>query len=135
MSTKGTPRDASVWKALALSGAVCLFIGFGALLVDYRVYGGVDFIDQHIGIFQLAILIGMLALFVGLIGWAKCLDRYARIRMGIFLLLAPICVCILGSLIGGTNVHGPFFLIFLPMFPISVMGLVLLIVVAISSGY
>jgi len=26
-------------------------------------------------------------------------------------------------------------LIFLPMFPISVMGLVLLIVVAISSGY
>jgi predicted membrane channel-forming protein YqfA (hemolysin III family) len=77
----------------------------------------------------------MLELFVGLIGWAKCLDRHARIRMGIFLLLAAIGVCILGSLISGTNVHGPFFLIFLPMFPISVMGLVLLIVVAISSGH
>jgi hypothetical protein len=35
MSTNGAPRNASVWKALALSGAVCLFIGFGAFLVDY----------------------------------------------------------------------------------------------------
>ena len=125
----------SVWKALALSGPVCLFIGIGAFLLDYGFHGGVDFIYEHMVLFQLAILIGILALFVGFIGWARSLDRQGRIRMGTVLLLTPIGVCILGAFVGGTNVHGPLSLIFLPMFPISVLGLVMLIIAAIASGH
>jgi hypothetical protein len=108
-------------------------VGIGAFLADYAAKGGIDFIDEHSGLFLLAILIGMLISLVSIVGWAKRLDRHDRGKMGAILCLAPVGVCIVGSLIGGTNVHGPFILIFLPMFPISVLGLALLILVAVSA--
>jgi hypothetical protein len=50
--------------------------------------------------------------------------------MGTIVLTAPIATCVLASVIGGSNVHGPFYLFLLPMIPVSVLGLALLLMAA-----
>lgn len=127
-------KKAAVWRAVALGGLGLNVIGIGGLCIDYIAVGGVEFVDEHIQFFLLAILLGALALYVGLIGWAKSLDRPGRVTMGAALFIAPIAVCLLASMTVGTNVHGPFFLIFLPLLPISVIGLVLLLFLAASPA-
>ena len=76
--------------------------------------------------FFLAIVVGLLSLVVGLIGWAKQLDRARRISIGTIALIASATVCFIGFLIGGTDVHGPFYLFFLPMLPVGFVGLIVL---------
>jgi hypothetical protein len=92
--------------------------------------GHFEFIADHYLLFLIAIGIGVLSLFVGLIGWAKQLGRQGRTVMGAIVFIAPVATCLLASLIGGTNVHGPFYLFLLPMIPVSVLGVALLLMAA-----
>ena len=57
----------------------------------------------------------------GLIGWGVSSSKSVCAGLGTVALLASVAVCILGSLAGSTNVHGPFLLIFLPMLLISLL--------------
>jgi hypothetical protein len=119
-----------LWRAVAISGIGLLAIGLGAFGVDFLTMGHFDFIAAHSLLFLIAIGIGVVSLFVGLIGWAKQLRRQRRAMMGGFLFVAPVAICLLASLIGGTNVHGPFYLFLLPMSPVSLLGLALLLMSA-----
>jgi len=46
--------------------------------------------------------------FIGLLGWGLLSTRSKCAPIGIAAVLASVAVCILGSIIGGTNLHGPF---------------------------
>jgi hypothetical protein len=100
------------------------------MCADYVFKGGIDFIDEHFGAFLIAALAGMTLCLIGLIGWGISSTKSICARIGTLALLAPVGVCALGSLVGGTNVHGPYFLIFLPTLSISLSGLVLLLIPA-----
>ena len=124
-------RKAAIWRAIALCGAGLAVIGFEAFLADFLSVGRFfSFFNDNYETFLLAIALGTLALIGGLIGWFKYLNRSGRSTMGWIVLATPIGVCVIGGLIGSTNVHGPFFLIALPMAPVALLGLVLLVVAA-----
>jgi hypothetical protein len=116
-------RAKAAWKMLAVSGMCLVVIGLGAFGADFIAIG-IPFIDRHSDVFLLAIAVGMLLLLVSLIGWAAVLGKTGRSRIAFFTLTVPIAVVLIGYAIGGTNVHGPFFLFLLPMVPLIVVGLI-----------
>jgi len=120
------------WRAIANCGIGLLTIGLGAFSVDFVSRGRFELIDDHYQLFLTAISIGLLATLLGLIGWAKHLGKQGRARIGVITFCAPIAVCLLGGLIGGTNVHGTFYLFLFAMTPLSLLGLVLLFMAAAS---
>jgi hypothetical protein len=122
-----------MWRVVAISGIGLLAISLAAVGVDFATMGRFDFIADHYQFFLIAIATGVLLLFVGLIGWAKHLGKQGRTVMGTIVFIAPIATCVLASLIGGTNVHGPFYLFLLAMIPVSVLGLALLLMAAAAS--
>ena len=126
------PKKVAVWRALALSSLGLDVIGIGGLCIDYIAVDGLKFIDRHYEFFLLAILLGTLTLCVSLIGWAKSLDRPDRVMMGATLFITPTAVCELARLM--IDMHWPFVLIFLPMLPLSVIGLVILLFEAASGA-
>jgi len=73
---------------------------------DYASRGGIDFIDDHFGTFPIAALAGMTLCFIGLLGWGLLSTRSKCASIGIAAVLASVAVCILGSIIGGTNLQG-----------------------------
>lgn len=104
------------------------------MCADYAARGGLDFVDEHFGVFVIAALAGMILCFVGLIGWGSSSTPSVCAGIGAAALIAPVAVSGLGALVGGTNVHGPFYLIFLPMLAISFSGLILLLIAAFRRG-
>jgi hypothetical protein len=85
-------------------------------------------------VFLLAILVGTALLLISLFGWAVVLDRTGRSRIAFFTLTLPIIVIWIGYAVGGTNVHGPFYLFSLPMVPLLIVGVVVGIMAANSRG-
>ncbi len=105
-------------------------IGLGAFGFDFATRGEVSFIsNRYEGLF-LAIAIGVALLLVSLIGWAWVLGKAGRARIAFFTLVVPIAVILVGYALGGTNVHGPFFLFALPMAPLILVGFVVAIMAA-----
>ena len=120
---------AAIWRAITLCGGGLVMIGIGAFLADFLSVGRVfSFFNDNYELFLLAIALGTLVLMGGLIGWFKYLNQSGRSTMGLAVLGVPIVVCVIGGLVGTTNVHGPFFLIVIPMLPVTLLGLVLLVV-------
>jgi hypothetical protein len=70
----------------------------------------------------IAIATSVLLLFASLIGWAKHLKRRGRGVLGVIVFFSPIAICLFASLIGGTNMHGPFYLFVVPLCPVSFLG-------------
>jgi len=100
------------------------------MCADYAFMGGIDLIDEHFGTILVAALAAMLLCAIGLIGWGISSTKSKCAGIGLVAVLASVAVCILGTLVGGTNVHGPFYLIFLPMFLIALSGMILLLISA-----
>jgi hypothetical protein len=115
-----------LWRAVVSFGAGLVVLGLCAIGLDFVTMDHFD-LSRYFQYFFLAILVGLLFLIVGLIGWAKRLDRGRRISIGTITLIASVSVCLVGSLMGGTNVHGPFYLFFLTMLPVGVVGLIVLL--------
>ena len=112
-------------------GAGLVVFGLCAIAFDFVTMDQFDLV-RYYEYFFLAILAGLLFLIVGLIGWAKQFDRGRRISIGTIVLIASVSICLVGYLIGGTNVHGPFYLFFLPMIPVGLVGLIILLMGATS---
>jgi hypothetical protein len=104
------------------------------MCADYAFRGGIDFIDEHFGTVLIIALAGMLLCVISLIGWGISSTKSKCAGIGIVAILASVSVCIAGSLVGGTNVHGPFYLIFLPMLLVSLSGMILLLIAAFRKG-
>ena len=122
-------RAKSVWKMLAITGMCLVVIGLGAFGFDF-VAIGIPFIDRYSNAFLLAIAVGVLLVLVSLIGWAAVLGKTGRTRIALITLTVPIAVILIGYALGGTNVHGPFYLFLLPMAPLFIVGLVVAMMAA-----
>jgi hypothetical protein len=110
-----------------------MVLGLCAIGLDFVTMDQFDLV-RYYEYFFLAILAGLLSLIVGLIGWARQLGKGRRISVGTIVLIASVSICLLGSLIGGTNVHGPFYLFFLPMIPVGLVGLIILLTGIVSRS-
>ena len=119
-----------IWKALAIAGMSALVIGLVAFSLDAATMGNFDFISDHYEVFLLAILVGAGLLLVSLIGWAAALGKAGRRRIAFFTLTVPLGVILIAGVIGGTNVHGPFYLFLLPLAPLILVGFVVAIMAA-----
>jgi hypothetical protein len=119
-----------VWRSATLLGAITLVAAQSSMCADYAFKGGIALIDEHFGAFLIAALGGMIVCLIGLLGWGVSSTKSACAAIGAVALLASVAVCALGSLVGGTNVHGPFYLIFLPMVLTSLSGIALLLIAA-----
>jgi hypothetical protein len=129
------PRKAAIWRAITLCGGGLVVIGIGAFLGDSLSVGRIfSLFNDNYELFLFAIAFGTLVLVGGLIGWFKYLNQSRRSTMGLAALGGPIVVSVIGGLVGTTNVHGPFFLIVIPMLPVALLGLVLLVVALASRG-
>ena len=124
-------RTRSLRRTVALVGAGLVVLGLGGIALDVFSMDQFDLV-QYYEYFLLAILAGILFLIVGLIGWAKQLDRGRRVSIGAIVLIASVSICFFGYLMGGTNVHGPFYLFLLPMIPVGLVGLIILLMGAAS---
>jgi hypothetical protein len=101
-------RAKGIWKTLTISGVCLVFIGgLGAFGSIFALRGNVA-LNSYEG-FILAIPVGVVLLLVSLIGWAAVLGRTGRARIAFFTLTIPVAVILIGYLLGGTNVHGPFY--------------------------
>jgi hypothetical protein len=124
-------RVKKMWKTLAIIGMSLVVIGLGAFGFDFATKGQFfASISDRYEVFLLVILIGMALLLVSLIGWAAVLGKTGRTRIAFFALTVPFGVILIGYALGGTNVHGPFFLFLLPMAPLIPVGLVVAIMAA-----
>jgi hypothetical protein len=121
------PTAKAVWKALATVGVSATFIGLTVYGLDFVTVGEFSFIADHFEIFLFAILIGVALLVVGLIGWAATLGKAGRKRIAFLAFILPLTVIAIGYAMGGTNVHGLFFLFLLAMAPMIVVALVVAI--------
>jgi|HubBroStandDraft_1064217.scaffolds.fasta_scaffold128764_1 hypothetical protein len=118
-------RAKEVWKSLAIIGVGLVVIGLGAFGLDFATMGHFfASISDWYEPFLFAIPVGMALLLVSLIGWAAVLGKTGRTRIAFFALTVPFGVILIGFALGGTNVHGPFFLFLPPMAPLIVVGLV-----------
>jgi hypothetical protein len=128
------PSNVSIWRSASLSRAIVLLAAQLLMCADYAIRGGIDSIDEHFGTILIAAVAAMLLCLIGLIGWGTSSTKSKCAGIGIVAVLASIAVCILETLVGGTNVHGPFYLIFLPMLLISFAGMILLLIAAFGRG-
>jgi NO-binding membrane sensor protein with MHYT domain len=113
-----------IYRATAIVGTCLIGIGIAAGYIDVATHFRFQFISDQFSIFLLALLIGALASFVGLIGWAKQLPRGGRSHMARLVFVSPWVVGLLGYGIDGLNIHGPSALVLLLIVPASVLALV-----------
>ena len=123
-----------IWRSASLSSGAVLLLGQSLMCADYALRGGINFIDEHFGTILIVSVAAMLVCAISLIGWGISSTKSKCAGIGVASIVASVAVCILGSLVGGTNVHGPFYLIFLPMLFISLSGLILLLIAAFRRG-
>jgi hypothetical protein len=113
-----------------MTGAILTVAGLGAFGVDFVTRGEFAFLSDHYEVSLLAILTGVVLLLISLIGWAAVLGKVGRTRIAFFSLTVSIGIISIGYALGGTNVHGPFYLFLLPMAPLIIVGLVVAIMAA-----
>jgi hypothetical protein len=137
-------RAETVWKTLAIVGMSLVVVGLGAVSFDFAtmrlslfitdhypfLLAIFSFITDYFVLFLLAILVGVAQLAVSLIGWAAVLGKSGRKRIALLAVTVPLGVIFIGYALGGTNVHGPFYLFLLPMAPLIVVGIVVAIMAA-----
>jgi len=128
--TLGT-HSFAVWKPVAFVGICLIAIGVGAGYVDVATSFRFPFLSDHFDIFLLALLIGIVSAFAGLVGWARHWKRGTRARAAGIVFRSPLLAVLLGYPAAGDNIHGPAGLLLLMMIPASILALVLLLM----SGY
>jgi hypothetical protein len=125
-------RAKSAWKGIAACGAGLIVLGLGAIGLDLAVPSlwNTFLLVKHIGVVILAIVIGVLSLSIGLIGWAVMIEPSGRARLASFALAFPVAVVLTGYLLARGDMHGSFPLFLLPMAPLLVVALILGIMAA-----
>ena len=100
-------RTVLIYRSVTLFGAVTLVGAQSLMCADYAFKGGIDLIDGHFGAFLIAAVVGVMFCSIGLVGWGASSTKSGCARIGGVALIASVAFCTLGSLVGGTNVHGP----------------------------
>lgn len=120
-------RFRQAWKGTIFTGIALILVGLTAFSIEAKMFGGLDFISQHIEIFGFSILIGLPCLLVGMIGWAKIHGKKERIRTAALAIMIPFGLIISEVWWGDTNVHGLIPIYLYSMAPIILDGCVIAI--------
>ena len=123
-------RSLAVWKTISLLGVALTAVGISAEYIDVATHFRFEFISDDFDVFTLSLLVGTVLSFIGFIGWSAQPGARRRGLTAGLILIAPWIVLLVGSAIGGTNIHGPAALVFLLILPATILALVL----AIMSG-
>ena len=123
-------RSLAVWKTISLLGVALTAVGISAEYIDVATHFRFEFISDDFDVFTLSLLVGTVLFFIGFIGWSAQPGARRRGLTAGLILVAPWIVLLVGSPIGGTNIHGPAALVFLLILPATILALVL----AIMSG-
>lgn len=124
-------KSLAAWKSVALVGIGLIAIGILAGYIDVGTNFRFEFISDRFDFFILALAIGVILTFIGLVGWAAQPGKRRRGLVAGLVFIAPWIVLLLGSSIGGTNIHGPAALVMLLIIPASILALVLSIMAAV----
>jgi drug/metabolite transporter (DMT)-like permease len=122
-----------LWKLVALAGVFLIALGTAAFYVDVAAHFRFDCIERNYDAFGMSILVGIGVAFVGFIGWARLCDRQGRGVMAALVFAAPFAALLLGSPIGGTNIHGPSAISMMLTIPATILAVILLIMGRFSS--
>jgi hypothetical protein len=117
----------TVWRLAALVGVALVVTGAAAEYVDVATHFRFDFISDDYGVFGLALLLGVLLSFTGLIGWARHLDRPARMKMAGLVFAFPWVAVLVGYPIDGLNVHGAAPMVLMLVIPATILSIILLL--------
>jgi hypothetical protein len=124
---KAQPVALLLWKVGSIFGVSLIAIGVAAGYVDVATHFRFQFLSDDSGTFILAILVGLLLVFVGLIGWAKHLKPGTRARRAGIVFAAPWIALLVGYPIAGNNIHGPGAILLVMIIPATILAVVLLI--------
>jgi hypothetical protein len=119
---------------VAVVGIGLIVIGAAAGYVDVGTRFKFEFISDYYEVFGLALLVGTLLSFIGLIGWARHLERQYRVRMAGLVFAFPWIAVLLGYPIDGINVHGAAPIVLMLIIPATVLSVVLLLIPAMKLG-
>ncbi len=100
--------------------------GAAAEYVDVATHFKFEFISDDYEFFGLALLLGVFLSFAGLIGWARHLDRPARVKAAGAVFAFPWVAVLLGYPINGINVHGAAPIVLMLVLPATILSVVLL---------
>ena len=120
-------------RLLACAGTFLIASGGAAFYIDAAARFRFDFIEYRYDEFGISILIGVIFAFIGCIGWAKFCSKQRRAMMAGIVFIAPFAALLVGSPIGGTNIHGPAAITMMLIIPATILAVVLLIMAAFSS--
>lgn len=123
-------KSLAAWKSVVFVGIGLIAIGILAGYIDVGTHFRFEFISDRFDLFILALALGVILTFVGLIDWAAQPGKRRRGLVAGLVFIAPWTVLVLGSPIGGTNIHGPAALVMLLIIPASTLALVLSIMAA-----
>jgi hypothetical protein len=129
------PRSTSRWWRLtAFLGLTLIAVGVFAFYLDVAVHFRYEFIEDHYDAFGTSILIGVVFAFIGCIGWARLCGKHRRSLIAGLVFIGPWAALLIGSPIGGMNIHGPAAIAMMLTIPSTVLAVILLIMAALSSG-
>jgi peptidoglycan/LPS O-acetylase OafA/YrhL len=111
------------WKATAILGALLILSGIVSAYVEVATRHRFDSFSHNPYVFLPAMLIGVILTFVGLIAWARLIERAARVRMAVWVFISPLIVSLLGHPITD---HGPAVLVLMLILPAALLSVVLL---------
>ena len=117
----------AVWKVTASVGVALVVTGAAAEYVDVATHFKFEFISDDYEFFGLALLVGVFLSFAGLIGWARHLDRPARVKAAGAVFAFPWVAVLLGYPIDGINVHGAAPIVLMLVIPATILSVVLLL--------
>lgn len=120
-------RWKTVWRSIALVGVALVVTGAAAEYVDVATHFRFEFISDDYEIFGLALLLGVLLSFAGLIGWGRDLDRPARMKTAALVFAFPWVAVLVGYPIDGLNVHGAAPMVLMLIVPATVLSIILLL--------
>jgi hypothetical protein len=121
------------WRLAALVGVFLITLGTAAFYIDVAAHFRFDFIEHHYGEFGICILSGVILCFIGCIGWARLCSKQYRAMMAALVFIAPIAALLVGSPIGGTNIHGPSAITMMLIIPATILAVILLIMAAFGT--
>lgn len=108
-------------------------LGTAAFYIDVAQHFRFDFIEHHYDAFSYCILIGVVFSFIGCVGWARLCSKHHRAMMAGLVFIAPFAALLVGSPIGGTNIHGPSAITMMLIIPATILAVTLLIMAAFGS--
>jgi hypothetical protein len=115
-----------VWKNITISGGILTLLGYG--FNGLFAYSHTPFHppESWFAASMICVLMGIVCLSIGQVGWIRLLDESGRARITAFGFAFPIALAVIGYSSAGGDSHGSFPIFYLPLFPLIIVASILL---------